>query len=295
MSGRRRWGLLVALVVVLGACGSNGDTSGPPAGGDAIDSPAGDSFALALGIDVVDPGSVDPLLAYDLVVVDGAQTSAAAIARLQDGGATVLGYLSAGTLEPGRPWFAAAEDQGWLLEHWDDWDEWYADVSEPGLRALLVDEARSELDKGFDGLFLDNTDMVEGHPDQRDGMRALVAALDDLTEDDLLLFAQNGDPVASGIIDHLDGWNREDVSSTYDFDAKEYVAVPEGDHREALAQLRTLHDAGLIVTATDYFGRPEGGAAAVAAEAACTAGAIPFASNIGLTRIADPPLTCADP
>ena len=105
-----------------------------------------------------------------------------AVEDLQAHGATVLAYLSAGTVEPGRPWFATAEDEGWLLDHWDDWDEWYAEVSEPGMRDLVVDEAGTELAKGFDGLFLDNTDMVQGHPDQREGMIDLVAAHDGSAE-----------------------------------------------------------------------------------------------------------------
>jgi uncharacterized protein (TIGR01370 family) len=292
MAGRAVWRIAIA-ILLLTACSGRGAPSAPDgtASGTARRPPR--SFALALGVDVDDAGVIERLGGYDLVVVDGQGTSAAAVRRLHDGGATVLAYLSVGTVEPGRPWFATARDQGWLLEHWDDWDEWYAAVAESGLRDLLVTEADSELAKGFDGLFLDNTDMVQTHPAQRSGMVRLVAALDQAVGDDGLLFAQNGDPGEAGIVSYLDGWNREDVSFTYDFEREAYVPVGTADHREAMHQLTEYHDAGLIVTATDYLERPDAHAEDQAADAACSTGALPNVSDLDLTRIADPALTCA--
>lgn len=297
---RRSRRLAVLLVApVLAACGSspsNQTSSSRPSPSEASEADTGgpSTFALALGVDVDDPGTRASLAGYDLVVVDGAETSAATVAGLQDDGTQVLAYLSVGTVEPGRDWFETAEAQGWLLEHWDDWDEWYADVAEPGLRDLLTDEAADELAKGFDGLFLDNTDMVDGHPGQRAGMQQLVADLDRAVGEDGLLFAQNGDPAANGIVDHLDGWNREDVSATYDFDGEAYAPVSPEDHRDAVAALEDLRERGLIVTATDYTYGSDADAAETAVGAACAAGAIPFVSDIGLTRIPDPPLVCDD-
>ena len=273
---------------LLTGCGSSAGSGAAP----SARSEGPRSFALALGIDADDPGARASLAGYDLVVVDGGETSTEAVTALQDHGATVLAYLSVGTVEPGRDWFATAEDEGWLLDHWPDWDEWYADVAEPDLRGLLVDEARTELAKGFDGLFLDNTDMVQAHPDQREGMQQLVADLDEAVGPDRLLFAQNGDPVAAGIVDHLDGWNREDVSQTYDFDEEAYAAVSADDHAVAVAQLAALHERGLVVTAADYTDGHDAAVDAAAQRAACGAGALPFTSDIGLTRIPAPPPTC---
>lgn len=283
----------VAVAVAgLAGCGSSSADGDADRGSGTAGSSRPASFALALGIDANDAEARAPLAGYDLVVVDGGETSAATVEALHDDGAQVLAYLSVGTVEPGRDWFAQAEEEGWLLDHWDDWDEWYAAVAEPGLRQVLVDEAESELAKGFDGLFLDNTDMVDGHPDQREGMQQLVADLDDAVGSDRLLFAQNGDPVANGIVEHLDGWNREDVSWTYDFDDEAYAPVSDEDHRAAVAALRDLHRRGLVVTATDYTDGSDAGAAEDARRSACEAGAVSFVSDIDLTRISDPPPSC---
>lgn len=301
---RRRLGMLLVLVALLAAapgCGS-GDaptstektvpTAGPAStDGTTFDPSDIGSFALALGVEPLDAAAVERLGAYDLVVVDGGSTGREQVTALHDAGSQVLAYLSVGTVEPYRPWFARAQDEGWLLERWPDWDEWYVDTSIPEFRDLMVEEAARELAAGFDGLFLDNTDMVSEHPDQRAGMTELVAALDELVGD-RLLFAQNGDTTVGAIAAHLDGWNREDVSSTYDFETEAYGPVSDDDHRSAVATLAELRDRGLLVTATDYTAADDDPMTAGAVDAACQAGVLPFVSDIGLTRIPDTPARC---
>lgn len=299
--GRRGHLLLtVALALLAGACTTAGDPADPrpparePTTATSAEPPsdAPDSFALALGLDADDPAAARQLMAYDLIVVDGTETTPATVAALQAGGATVLGYLSVGTLEPGRPWFAEAQGAGWLLERWERWDEWYADLRQPGLRALLLDVAQDVLDAGFDGLFLDNTDLPEVHPEQATPMRELVADLDDLVGPQRRLFAQNGDPQRTGLDRHLDGWNREDVTFTFDPDADGYLPVDPDDQAEAIEQLRALGDAGLVVTATDYLAGTDEMLIEEAAAVACGAGALPFVADIDLTQLPDEPLTC---
>src|SRR5262249_18200780 len=67
------------------------------------------------------------------------------------------------------------------------------------------------------------------------------------------LFAQNGEDVMGPMLHDLDGWNREDVTGTYDFDSSSYVVQPAGETAGALAAIRRMRQAGLLVTATDHF------------------------------------------
>ena len=104
----------------------------------------------------------DRLGDYDLVVVDGEEASAAEVVGASRRRAPiVLAYLSVGTIEKWRGWYD--DLKRYRLAAWQDWkDEWFADVSKAGLRDALADEIAPEiLDKGFDGLFLDNVDMIE--------------------------------------------------------------------------------------------------------------------------------------
>lgn len=269
--------LLVALVVLA--------LAGPAtAGAAAIDRLAEvESFALALG----DGAAGRNLDGYDLIVVDGS-VPAHRVKALRAGGAVVLGYVSVGTIESYRTWFKAAKP--YRLELWEDWGEWYADVSKKGFRDLIAGRvAPAILRRGFDGLFLDNVDMIETHRARAKGMRALVRRLEAMPG---LLFAQNGDGIIDPFLPLLDGWNREDVSGTYDFDTRRYRAVPAADSRAAQATLRRVAGRGLLVSATDYTAAGDSEAALRATRIACDAGALSYVSDISLRRVPQPPPAC---
>jgi cysteinyl-tRNA synthetase len=232
------------------------------------------------------------LAGFDLVVLDGQEATRREVRGLRARGTIVLGYLSVGTIEPGRPWYRRA--RRYRLDRWEDFGEWYAEVSARGFRRLIARKvAPALLGKGFDGLFLDNTDMVESHPRQGRGMRALARSLSGLVHRrGELLFTQNGERSIGPTLGLYDGWNREDVTSTYDFDRRRYVRVPGGEARAARRALRRISRAGLLVTATDYVRRGDrrGGTAAIGA--ACSAGALPFVTDIGLRRLPRRPPVC---
>ncbi len=249
------------------------------------------TFAFALGVDLDDPATVEALSRFDLVVVDGPDASEPLVDELHDAGTLVLGYITVGTIEQGRSWSDAA--QPFRLDFWPEWDEWYADAADPGFRALVVEEiAPPVLDRGVDGLFLDNVDMVSTHPEQADGMEELVSELDELVDEHgALLFAQNGDDVIDRFADHLDGWNREDLTSAGDPEAQTYETVPATDTASGLATIERLLDEGLLVTTTDYVADGDDVTAAAAVERSCDAGALPYVADINLERLPDP-ITC---
>lgn len=291
---------LLRIATATAACAAFALAVGAPSAA-ARELPA-TSFAFAIGNGNLSGGPAEVaarLGGFDLVVVDGELATADEVAALRADGTTVLAYLSVGTIEKWRSWFA--ELKRYRLGAWRDWeDEWFADVSRASLRRKLTGRiAPSILAKGFDGLFLDNVDMIEtrSHAAQRPGMRKLVLSLADLAHgQDRLLFTQNGawGLRKLGLLDAIDGWNREDVTWTYDFHHRRYVRNRPGPRRAALRELADLHARGLITTATDYT--PAGNRAAVrdSVADACSVGALPYVGDIGLTarRLPDPPLTC---
>lgn len=248
-----------------------------------------ETWTFAIGDGTLDDSAeavAERLGGSDLVVIDGESASPEQVAAVRETGAVVVGYLSVGTIEPWRGWYGEVAQH--TLEYWPEWDEYYADVSAEEYRATVADEiAPALLGKGFDGLFLDNVDMVESHPEQAGGMRALIEALSALVrEDGGVLLAQNGFDVMErlGLWDEIDGWNREDVTWTYDFDAGEYVRVESAEQAVALDELRRARERGVVTLATDYTAPGDADAVAEAAAAARSVGALPFAGDIGLTR-----------
>jgi len=251
------------------------------------------SFALAIG-DRTLMGNLNKRYAsFDLVVVDGESARARDVTAIhRASGGLVFAYLDVGTIESYRGWYKAAKR--YRLEYWGDWGEWYANVNAPGLRSLFLKRvAPAMLAKGFDGLFLDNTDITETHPAQKPGMRALVAALSRLTHArGKLLFAQNGAGVNWPLRRFYEGMNFEDVSFSYDFDRQAYTRNGRSAVARAQKGIRRFRRAGLKVTATDYLPAGDRRDVTVAVRNACAAGALPYVSNIALTRVPTAPFLC---
>ncbi|MHB0981188.1 MAG: endo alpha-1,4 polygalactosaminidase [Thermoleophilia bacterium] len=255
-----------------------------------------DSWAFAIGDGALDgpPAALaDRLGVFGLVVVDGEDATAEQVAVVRARGTIVLGYLSVGTIEPWRSWYGRLKP--FVLDPWDEWGEYYADVADPAYRGEVHRIASAVLDKGFDGLFLDNVDMVDSHPDQSEGMRVLVSDLSrQVRGGGGVLFAQNGDDFALSMAALLDGWNREDVTFGYDFDTQSYVRIPAREHEAALASITSMRDAGVFVMTTDYV-RTAGSADEVEAlGAARGVGALPYVGDIHLTRVPPAPFSRPD-
>jgi uncharacterized protein (TIGR01370 family) len=251
------------------------------------------SFAFAIGVDDID-AALELLKQYDLVIVDGENATAEQVAALQGSDAIVLAYLSVGTIERGRSWFKRVKR--YKLDLWGNWGEWYADTSQPKFRRILSGSvAPSILAKGFDGLFLDNVDMIREHRRQRKGMIRLVRALAARVHSSSgYLFAQNGEDVIERMLPSLDGWNREDVTATYNFDTESYEVVSEEDVESNLAAITSIRAQGLVVTATDYVLAGDSATTATAQSNACGVGALSFVSDILLSELPSVPYLCPE-
>ena len=243
------------------------------------------TFAFGIGDGALSGNVPARFRSYDLVIIDGEAATSDQVAALHAQGSIVLAYLDVGTIERGRGWFRRVAP--YRLDLWDDWGEWYADVAAPGFRRVITGRVAPQmLAKGFDGLFLDNADMVETHAAQRVGMRRLIGRLAAMVHARSgLLFAQNGDDSVGAIATLLDGWNREDVTATYDFTSHRYVHQSATDTRAAQEMLRRMSGLGLLTTATDYTSSRASSLARESVSNACSAGAISFVSDIGLSRM----------
>jgi polysaccharide biosynthesis protein PelA len=116
---------------------------------------------------------------YQLVVF--AREAHPPIAELQQGGTTVLGYVSVGEINRKASYFNAALIDGLLVTENPHWDSFAVDLRDPRWQRLVIEDlALSVLSNGFDGLFLDTIDhslaLEERDPARFAGMRQ--AAID---------------------------------------------------------------------------------------------------------------------
>lgn len=251
------------------------------------------SFAFPLGYERQQiSAELEKLKRYDLLVLDGEEARKAQVAALRTSDTIVLAYLSVGTIEKGRRWYRKLKP--FRLELWENWGEWYADIKKPQYRKRILRIARSIKRKGFDGLFLDNVDMISSYRAQSRAMRLLVKRLSKLSRrGGGYLFTQNGEDIIAPMLKYIDGWNREDVYSTYNFKKEQYELVSSEARTAALKALSDIKSKGVFTTSTDYFAEFSGVNPAQAIENACLAGAIPALGNIELTQVPEEPAECS--
>ena len=237
-------------------------------------------------------GAIPELSKFDVVDIDvedgAANYQADDVAALKAKGRLVISYLNIGSAEPFRSYWSAV--QGYSLGKYPGWPEFYMDVSKSGYRDVLLKTVVPQiLNKGVDGLFLDNVDAGSNlsKPAVTAGIVEIVRQIR-AKYPSVLLIAQSSNlrvltergSDGRQFYQYLNGLAREEVSVTYQ-GGYHKVAAAESD-----AMLRTLaswRSKGLTVFTLDYANSPE--LAQYAITRARAHGLIPYVSTKQLDQI----------
>ncbi len=213
----------------------------------------------------VDYGAAtDPELArgFDLLVLEPHHARPIAPLRGQD--STLLGYVSLGEVEKGRPYVAALDRAGALRAPNPDWpDARHVDLRHPEWRRTLVDIAvPAILAKGYDGIFMDTLDNAEAmerqNPIENKGMvaagAALVAALR-ARFPGIRLMLNRGYAALPDSAVHLDYLLGESMASRWSFAQKRYEMLSDSDWQWQAERLRAAkaRNPRLTLTTLDYW------------------------------------------
>ena len=98
-----------------------------------------------------------------LLAIEPEDYTTAEVQALKRAGNTVLAYLSVGSVSDERSYYKQL--QPYTLRKLDDWEhERYLDVCEPAVQEWLINRGMALLNAGYDGLWIDNTDVYEEYP-----------------------------------------------------------------------------------------------------------------------------------
>jgi hypothetical protein len=230
-------------------------------------------------------GRAADLARYDLAITQPDTLTAKELTQLKAQGTLVVAYLSIGEVEPDRPWYSDGRvDQAWVLGQNENWGSYYVDAGQPGWQKLMVALVGEYLQKGFDGVFLDTVDTVDLFPATTPGMIALVQALRQ-SYPDALLVQNRGFAVMDQTASVMDAVMFEDLSTTYNFEAKSYGYADNSATAADLAKLKQR--TGLTILALDYVPPDNPGGAARAVAIAQGYGFVPAVSVINLDDLPD--------
>ncbi|WP_294478731.1 endo alpha-1,4 polygalactosaminidase [uncultured Ruminococcus sp.] len=137
----------IAVVSVTSACSSDGEIKY--------------RYGVFLG---ASPEDVKYMEEYEKIVIDAQYFTTEEIAALKNSGHTVYSYINLGSIEDFRPYYK--DHEGITLDVYENWEEEkWVDVSKAEWQSFVVDElAEDIIDKGVDGLFVDNTDVYYHYP-----------------------------------------------------------------------------------------------------------------------------------
>lgn len=98
-----------------------------------------------------------------LLAIEPEDYTAKEVQALKSAGYTVLAYLSVGSVDERRNYYKQLEP--YTLRRLDDWEhERYLDVCEPAVQDWVINQGMRLLNAGYDGLWIDNTDVYEEYP-----------------------------------------------------------------------------------------------------------------------------------
>ena len=246
------------------ACALVGTLCFPPFAPVAADVDISHDYGVFLG---ASPADIDYMKEYDTIVIDAQNFSADQIAQLKEGGHTVFSYINVGSVENFRPYYSEYEDL--TSADYDNWpEERWVDVSEDEWQEFILDDlAPSILDKGVDGLFVDNADvyyvaaeegLYDGDPE--DIYYGLENILENLASMDTYVCINGGDTFVweykdrdGDLEDIMDAVNQESVfSAIEDYDNDIFGTADEGDHEYFTEYVEMCADECIDVYLLEY-------------------------------------------
>ena len=198
----------------------------------------------------------------DLLVIDAESLSQAELEELhQNGNKKIFSYLNIGSLERFRADYAKFE--ALTLSDYQDWpEERWVNVAEKAWQDRIVEKAKELLDKGVDGLFLDNADIYYQYPTEAiyQGILTMLKELNGLGRP---LIINGGDTFVQKAmaVDDLQqllaGVNQETVFTAIDF-ADGSFGRREADDKEYYQEyLKRCQQYGLTVYLLEYGAKGE--------------------------------------
>ena len=235
---------------------------------------------------------------YDLVVLES--FGHPPLQPLRDRKKILLGYISVGEIDSGRPYYAEFAGQNLLIAENSNWRGSYSvDIRDPRWTRKLIEELiPTILHYGFDGIFLDTLDnpphLERQDPKKFAGMTPAAAKLVRIIRQNypqIKIMVNRAYEILPEIGGHIDYVLGESVYSGYDFKEKKPHRLSRNDYEH---QVRILSDVRkryphLQVMSLDYWDPtdPKGMAAIYSAQRAN--GFIPYVSTVELNRVIEEP------
>ena len=249
----------------------------------------------------VDYGAAtDPVLAKACALLVLEPHHARPIAPLRGPGSILLGYVSFGEVERGRPYFAGLEKAGALRAANPNWpDARLAELRHPAWRAAVLDRlVPAILALGYDGIFIDTMDNAEAMERQdsvaNKGMVAagvsLIAAVR-ARFPRIRIMLNRGYALLPDVAPKIDYLLGEAMASRWNFATKRHELLSDSDWDWQAGRLRAAkaRNPALSLMTLDYWDPADTKQVAALYARERAAGFRPYVATLALDRLVPEP------
>ena len=157
--------------------------------------------------------------------------------RVSPGVGYTLGYVSLTTVGGWEPWAGSVGSD--MIIGYTSWGDAVVNASDPRWHQIILWEAIPYvLSQGFDGVMLDNLDMVDVYPGLTEGVIGLIQEIRE-SYPGLVIMVNRGFTVLDSIAPYIDALLFEGYGSYYDFSTGQYKPYTGVDLRWIEETLRT--------------------------------------------------------
>lgn len=175
---------------------------------------------------------------YDFIVLEGAHFDSGDISTLKSQNETVLGYISLGEVNEAVAHFPELKDK--TLGKNNLWNSHILDLEDVETRAALMSIIANNLEKGLDGMFLDNIDNYTQFGPTPNKTRFLVSFLQEvkLKYPDIVLMQNAGISILKDTAPYIDLIAKESIATNYNFTVNKYQLRKEEVFQELVGELQ---------------------------------------------------------
>lgn len=187
-------------------------------------------------------GKLDPakIKGYNYVILEEKNFKAADINQIKKYNKKVLAYISLGEVNSNAIHYKLLKNR--VLGKNNNWDSYYLNLKDQSTAVVLVSLIKKVLEKGFDGLFLDNIDNFSSFGPQFNQRKELVNLIKRIKTEypNHVLVQNSGLELIPDTKDFIQSVLFESVASDYTFQDKIYKLRENGDFNQRLKRIKEI-------------------------------------------------------
>lgn len=189
-------------------------------------------------------GKIKPstIKGYNCVILESNHYKKEEIEIIKKNNKKVIAYISLGEVNPNAKYYNKIKDN--ILGENKNWGSYYLDMKSLKTQDVLMDEIKIIINKGFDGLFLDNIDNFSSFGPQANQKEFLIQFINKLNTayPTIHLVQNSGAELVNDTATLIDAILFESIASDYSFKDKKYKLREVADYENYIKNINKIHN-----------------------------------------------------